>query len=451
MKFGGNVLSQETGIADTLAAIEKQKKIWDHLVVVTSAQSGITDALHQIVQIAVAGERNAVRQDVASLREIHIQAATNALGNSPHLHTLLKELDTLFFNLLDDCDIIRQKAQIDPALADRIVAMGERFMTRIIAIAGRAQGLQCVALDADKLIITDDRHSHARPVTSLSLQRLNQNLIPLLEQGIIPIVTGYIGANEKGAVTTLGRGGSDYSATYLASLLMADEVWFFSDVAGLMSADPEIVPNARVLPTSSYRNVSEMARYGARLIHPHAIEPLIQASIPLRIRSLDDQEHTGTYIYSHQEPIKERIHAVTQAVGLQIIGPGRSNLTEVCNRLVSQHLHDDLQPSLQVDTHDGSLIVYIAPTSINQDTFYNTIEMLQNYDDSDEWDVTRVKVVAVIGNLTITDHIYIMQALEDANLAPSAFGYGAHGSLLIALRPADAIAALTSIHKLIQR
>jgi len=449
IKFGGNVLSHDNGIIDALDAIDIQQHIWDNIIIVTSAFSGITDALHNVVQVAVQGSRNEMRQDIASIRELHIQSARLILGDSQEYQTLLTELDTLFFNLLDDCDLLHDKQQYDPAIADRIVAMGERFISRIMAATARKRQLQCVALDADKFIITDDRHSNARPIMALSQQRLEQDLVPLLEQNIIPIVTGYIGANQKGLVTTLGRGGSDYSATYLGALLMADEVWFFTDVDGLMSADPEYVQNARVLPTSSYREVSEMARYGAKVLHPHAIEPIIQAHIPLRIRSLEHPENTGTYIFSHQEAAEHRIHAVTQAIGLQIIGPSQSNLTEVCNRLISQHLNDDMQPSLQIDVYQGNLIVYVAPTSANKNAFYKVIEVLQNYEGNDDWHVTKVTIIAVIGNLILEDHIQILSILNQHDIQPSAFGFGQNGTFLLALTPEDATLAMNHIHTLI--
>ena len=451
MKFGGNVLGTPTGIREALEIIAAQQNIWDDIVIVTSALSSVTDALYNIVQTAQNGSPNAFRADVAELREMHRETASFSVSNPDALRSLLQELDVLFFNLLDDCDLIRQKSLADPAVADRVVAMGEMFVTRIAAAGGRERGLKCAALDASRLIITDDRFGNARPINSLSQQALETNLLPLLDRGIIPIVTGYMGANERGEVTTLGRGGSDYSATYLGALLAADEVWFFSDVDGLMSADPAVVPKARMIPTSSYREVAEMARFGARVLHPRAIEPLIQANIPLRIRSVTDPGNTGTYIFNHTPPQEFRIHAITQARGLLVNGTSQSNMTEVCNRLISQYINDDIQPTLQVDVHSGSHVVYVAPTSANQEKFHESIKHLQSYDSGMAWQAESMTVIAVIGALNQDDHIEILKTLSKANIKPELFGSGSEGVFLLVVSADAAEAALNHLHKLIQK
>lgn len=449
MKFGGHVLSRETGIRDALEVIATQRPIWDNLVVVISALRGVTDALHTIVDTARSGNQSALRADIASLRGVHIEAAHFTISNPRLLESLLQELDVLFFNLLDTCDLIRRQGQNNPALADRVVAMGEMWVTRLVAAAGREMGLDCVSMDASRLIITDDRHANARPITSLSQQFLDQNLLPLLQRGIVPIITGYLGANKKGEVTTLGRGGSDFSATYLASLLGATEVWFFSDVDGLMTADPDAVPGAHVLAVSSYREVAQMAKFGTRLLHPLAMEPLMQAHISLRIRPLNPPDSSGTFIYAHRDPQVNRIHAVTQALGVCILGQSQSNLTEVCNRLISQYLNDDIQPSLQVDTYAGCRVVYVAPTTANPEDFFKGVDQLQQYDSGDEWEVDQVTVVAVIGALTLEDHIMVFGVLAAAGITPLVIGQGSPDVLLLVVMPDQAETALNAVHTLI--
>lgn len=448
IKLGGNALGNNGGIPEALNVIASQSKIWDQVVVVTSALSGVTDALHSIVQTAASGAQSELRHDLAVLREMHLEAAHQALGRTSDLQTLYTELDTLFFNLIDDCDVILQKRQAAPSMADRVVATGEKFITRIVAAAGRSRGLRCVAMDAERFIITDDRHANARPITSLSEKFMAQNLLPVLQRQIIPIITGYVGASEQGAVTTLGRGGSDYSATYLGALLQADEIWFFTDVDGLMSADPDIVPTAHVLATSSYREVAEMAHFGAKVMHPRAIEPLMNTHIPLRIRPLAAPEKSGTYIYYNDSP-NYRIHAVTQVNAVKITGPSQSNLVEACNRLLSQRLNDDIQPTLQMELRAESMAVYIAPTSANREAFFNLVDFLRTSDANPDWQVEAVMVIAVIGALRVEDHLAVFKALIKAEITPSAFGQGPRGALVLALRPDEAERALNAIHYLI--
>lgn len=451
IKFGGNVLGSESGIHDALKVIASQRPIWDNLVVVTSALSGVTDALHSIVQTAESGDQNAVRTEIAHLRALHTDAARYALSNPQQLEVLLRELDNLFFDLLDDYELIRQKRQASPQLADRVVAMGERLITRIIAAAARAQNQKCVALDASSIIVTDDRHSNARPIFNLSKHNIEQNLMPLLKHKIIPVVTGYIGATQQGAITTLGRGGSDYSATYLGALLSADEIWLFSDVEGLMSADPAVVKEARVLSTSSYAEVAEMAYFGAKVLHPRAIEPLIQYNIPLRIRSIGRLDVPGTYICDYTQPRENRIHAVTEVDAVMVAGPSQSNIAQACNRLLSQYLLEEIQPTLQVEAHSQSSLVYIAPTNANRAAFNNCIYQIKTYESGDEWQVTEVVVVAVIGNLQLEDYVAVLRSLTTIGITPLTFGQGPGSVLLITVLPEEAHNVLVRIHSLIVR
>ncbi|MFP4321080.1 MAG: aspartate kinase [Anaerolineales bacterium] len=449
IKFGGNVLASAAGIQETLEIIQTQYEIWDSMVVVTSALVGVTDQLYEIAQTAAYSDEKTLRGQIAELRRLHIAAAQRAVQDPDRRANLLSALDSLFFDLIEDCAEVQKQRAADPAQVDQIVAMGERLVVRIVAAAGREAEMDCVPLDGNHLIITDDRHSNARPNTPLSKQHIEQNLVPLLGRGFVPVVTGYIGANEKGAITTLGRGGSDYSATYLAAILGAMEVWFFTDVEGLMSADPAVVPGAQVLPTSSYHEVAEMARFGARVLHPLAIEPLVQQQIPLRIRSLHLPNSSGTYIYDHTDTQTQRLHAITQALAVRVVGPRGSNMTEVCSRLVLRWLNDEIQPSLQVENNAGNMVIYVAPTSVNQERFYKFIDQLQQYESGDMWDVEVVNVLAFIGPLSIADHIRILDVLNDANIVPVAFAQGVGGAFLVAVPPTAAQVAIQHAHQLI--
>ncbi len=451
IKLGGAVLGQDHAIQDAIKIITAQHAIWGHVVVVTSALSGVTNKLYNIVQSAESENLNQVRAEMAELRKLHIYTAEQAIKNSRLLETLVRELDQIFFNAMDDCESLMRKNQAKAPLSDRIVAIGEQLIIRILATAARAQGLKCVAVDTTRVIVTDDRHSNARPIFNLSKQNIEQNIMPLLQHKIVPIVTGYIGATEKGAVTTLGRGGSDYSATYLGALLQADEVWFFTDVEGLMSADPALVKSARVLPTSSYREVAEMALFGAQVLHPRAVEPLIQHNIPLRIRSFKNPTHLGTYICDHTPPRDHRIHAVSQVPAVLVEGPGHSNLVEACNRLFSTFISDDIQPTLQLGINASTMLIYVAPTSANQELFRQAVQRLKNDATSNDWRIQEVMVIAVIGNLILEDNIAILRALARAEVSAEAFGQGPSGAALVVVPPERADAALSSIHNLASR
>ncbi|NJL94535.1 MAG: aspartate kinase [Anaerolineae bacterium] len=247
----------------------------------------------------------------------------------------------------------------------------------------------------------------------------------------------------------MGRGGSDYSATYLGALLKADEIWFFTDVDGLMTADPEVISNARVIPSSSYAEIAEMAHFGARVVHPRAMEPLMKQGIPLRIRSVDHLGVTGTYIFANTAPTDHRIHAVTHVRGIVVHGPTQSNMAEACNRVLSSFLLDEIEPTLQAQTYGSSLLVYLVPTSANRFSFDSYLQQLRNYDTGDDWRVNEVIILAVIGSLRLVDMAQVLTALAAANIQPIAFGQGQRGVFMVCITPQELNSALQTIHRLI--
>ena len=177
---------------------------------------------------------------------------------------------------------------------DTISSLGERMNARIVAARLRQMGLHSEAIDATELIVTDRRFQHAAPLMDATRARIQARLLPLLEAGVVPVVTGFIGATEDGITTTLGRGGSDYSASILGAALDADEVWTWTDVDGVMTADPRIVPDARVIPELSYSEVGELAYFGAKVLHPKTIPPGRRARHPAV-----GQEHLQPHLSRH--------------------------------------------------------------------------------------------------------------------------------------------------------
>jgi aspartokinase len=173
-------------------------------------------------------------------------------------------------------------------------------------------------------------------------------------------------------------------------------------------------------------------------------------NIPLRIRAFGENPSNGTYINAYPDPQENRIHAVSQALGLRIIGATHSNMVEVCNRLLAQYLNDEIQPTLQTDTYAGTMVVYVAPTSSNQESFYSAIQHLQSYDSDQDWQVEQVMIIAVVGNLTLAEHMQILKQLHQAHLSPLAFGQGSQNVFLLVMENRHAAPAMQQIHKLIK-
>ncbi len=182
-----------------------------------------------------------------------------------------------------------------------------------------ARGIPAEAIDATELIVTTGDFGNAVPIQPQTSQRTQARLGPLLESGVVAVVTGFIGATESGATTTLGRGGSDYSGAILGAALEADEVAIYTDVDGVMTTDPRLVRDARVIDALSYAEMSELAYFGAKVLHPRAVRPVVERGIPLRIRNTFNPAHPGTLVVQQIAPGGRAIKAVTSIKGMSII------------------------------------------------------------------------------------------------------------------------------------
>src|SRR5437773_10853432 len=213
----------------------------------------------------------------------------------------MKKADLVVTQLLDELENVLGGivllAEVTPKSLDYLLSFGERLSTPIVSYA-----LQDISIKSEHLtgrevgILTDSNFGEARPLMDTTKLRVAHKLTPILKDRVVPVVTGFIGADQNGITTTIGRGGSDYTATIIASSIKADEVWLWSDVNGLMTADPKIVRDAKVLKEVSFAEAMEMALFGAKYIHPRALEPILEAKIPIRIRNTLNVNHRGTLI-----------------------------------------------------------------------------------------------------------------------------------------------------------
>jgi aspartate kinase len=283
MKFGGTSVADAQRITHVAGLI--QAAATQHAVVpVVSAMDQVTEMLLDLAEAAAAG--NALQTE-ALLRNVHDKhlAAAYALGAQGEVTGLLDRLDALARGVL-------ALEELTPRARDAIVAYGERLSCAMLAhaLGGRA-------LDGREAgIVTDDHFGEADPLMDLSMYQVAQSLGPALERGDRFVVTGFVAANQHGVTSTLGRGGSDYTATILGAALKADEIWIYSDVDGLMTADPRSVADARLLAGLSFAEAVEMGKFGAKSMHPRALEPAAAHSVPVRMRSTFKPEHPGTLI-----------------------------------------------------------------------------------------------------------------------------------------------------------
>ena len=207
-----------------------------------------------------------------------------------------------------------------PRALDAVAGLGERMSVRLLAAVLESRGLAAQFVEATQLIVTDTHFQAAHPDFNATTRQTRQVLDPILAQGRVAVVTGFIAANAEGVITTLGRGGSDYSAAILGAVLPSDEVWIWSDVDGVMSADPRLVSQARTIPQLTYREISELAYFGAKVVHPKTIRPVIEAGIGLLIRNTFNPQHPGTRLIADDAAHDNgKVKAVTAIHGQRLI------------------------------------------------------------------------------------------------------------------------------------
>src|SRR5258708_5017947 len=265
-KFGGTSVGSPAAIEAVakIVAAEKGERI-----VVVSATSGTTDALVKAAEQAAAGDAAAAQKAIERLAEQHKNLAADLLGvQGAEALTEIGELTERTIALLRSVALLRE---CSPRSSDAILSYGERVSAPIVAATLTARGVPSEALSAEGLLITDDAFGHANPILELTRERVETQLLPRMRYGTVPVVTGFVASTADGVTTTLGRGRSDYSAAVLAAALGARECRIFTDVSGVMSADPRIVPDAQPLPELSYAEAAELSYFGAKVIHPRTV------------------------------------------------------------------------------------------------------------------------------------------------------------------------------------
>ncbi|MBC7646314.1 MAG: aspartate kinase, partial [Pseudopedobacter sp.] len=292
MKFGGTLMGSSSAIKHSASLVASSVRGGRAVVVVPSAMSGATDILLKIASSAEGGDIPFANDEISILRQRHLNTAheLGAAANSSTVEKLLGLLEQLF-QTVHGIGLLRE---LSSRSKDLIVSFGERLSAPLMALALEGQGVRALDLTGGQAgLVTNDDFGNARPLPE-AYTRIPERLEGLFQQNITPVVTGFIGETLKGVITTLGRGGSDYTATILGAALNADEVWTWKDVDGVMTTDPRLVPEARNLEHLSYAEIMEMAYFGAKVLHPLAVTPLQDKGIPLRDKSAADPSFPGT-------------------------------------------------------------------------------------------------------------------------------------------------------------
>ena len=337
MKFGGTSVGDAACIA-RVAQIVRDAARERPVVAVVSAMSGVTNRLIEAANRAAAGDGDQALAIFAALREQHKTALASLIRDDAKRAQVAARLEKIFDEGERLCKCTAMLKELTPRALDAISSLGERLSAPMVAGAIEELGARSESVEATELIVTDSSHGGADPLMDRTRERSEARLRPLLEQGVIPVVTGFIGATKGGILTTLGRGGSDYSATILGAALGAGEVIICTDVDGVMTADPRLVPEARTIPEISYREASELAYFGAKVLHPKTLHAVAQAGIPVWIRNSFAPERTGTKITPKGRSNGGGVKALTAIRDVALItigGPGIVGVPDVVGRTFS--------------------------------------------------------------------------------------------------------------------
>jgi len=461
MKFGGSTVGTTTALPQVVSIILQEFERWEHLIIVVSALDGVTDALIEAAHLAQLGNRRGYRRIVATIRTRHLALVEQLPLKEEERSALKADIDHLLFDMLDVCQTLSEPSSVNLPVAehiDAIISTGERLSARVIAALLRQNGVRGVALDAFDLIITDDVFGNANPNIARTRERVQANLMPLLERNLVPVITGFIGSTPSGKPTTLGRGGSDFTASLLAICTESSELWIWADVDGMMSADPREIDDAHVIDELSYTEVAELTYFGARILHTRMVAPLREQNIPLCVKNVFKPQRVGTRIHTNAPDFPPQIKAITSSQSIGLTSTHNADMNELLN-VVNQSLYQTIgsKPDVLMTAQSphARFLCFVVPTSAGPDALRNISMGLEKslLDNDLAWTIAPVTIITAIGTrLNDSPRLMgeVLVALDDIPVLAISQG-ATHSSLSLVVAPHDADRALRRIHNIIQR
>ncbi len=461
MKFGGTSVGSVEAMTLVIDIIQQSRHSWPRLVVVASALNGVTNLLIDSANRAALGDREAFRPAVAELHQRHAEMIQGLISDPVRKAQIEQDINLLIEDFSSRCQAIGILGEATPRALDTIAGLGERMSVRVLAAALNHHGTPAEAVDATRLIVTDSQFQSAHPSLEATTVKSRQVLEPILAQGRVVVATGFIAANTEGVTTTLGRGGSDYSAALLGAALQADDVWIWTDVDGVMTADPRLVPDARTISVLSFREVSELAYFGAKVLHPKTIRPVIEAGVGLRVCNTFNPEHPGTRIVAElPAPATGVIKAVTAIRGLQLItleGRGMLGVPGVAARTFNTVAATGTSVPLISQASSEQSICFAVPIESTrsvlaglQSTFAQEIA---SRDIDRVWATEEVVIITVVGaGMRSTPGVAgrVFQALGEKSVNVIAIAQGSSEvAISMTVDAADTRSALQILHTLI--
>ena len=399
MKFGGTSVGSADAIRQVADIVKSHYRLQP--LVVVSAMSKVTDTLRSIAEEACKGHDP--KELIQTVRLRHKEAIEALIATEERASIL-----SVCFNMIDElekiCHGIMLLQELSSRSIDLVSSFGERLSAPIISAALRTNDVPSVPIDARDYIKTDERHTEAEVDFPETRVRLSKGLNPLIDDGQVPVITGFVGSTSDGVTTTLGRGASDYTASIVGSALQSDEIWIWTDVNGAMTADPRIVADARVMENISYHEAAELSYFGAKVLHPKTMLPAVKQQIPIRIKNTFNPAEQGTLISADTMPTAMGVKAVTSIDRLCLImieGSGLIGTPDTPARLfktTAEHkipiimitqASSEHDICLLINETDGNQIVPALKTEFRHELALGSLEEISAQPD--------LAVVAVVG------------------------------------------------------
>jgi aspartate kinase len=315
MKFGGTSVEDSTAFRRVAAIVAA--RLDSHPVVVVSAMSGMTDALLRSVSMAAEGHSQEASESLQPLFDRHLAVADQLLSPE-QVARFREEIDRARSEIFPLLDSLTGDGNEQPALQDAVLSFGEQLSSKLLTEILRAEGVDAVAIDARICIVTDAEHGAASPLPA-TVSQTRFVLENVLRDSRVPVLGGFFGATVEGKTTTLGRGGSDYTAAIIGAALSAREIQIWTDVTGVLTADPRVVADAMTIRRLSYSEAAELAYFGAKVLHPKTIQPAVEGEIPVRICNSRAPEEFGTLVCSETDTATQTVKAIAHKTGITTV------------------------------------------------------------------------------------------------------------------------------------
>jgi len=468
MKFGGTSVGTAQAMAQTAQIVKEARQAWPRVIVVTSAISGATNLLLDSAAQAAKGNLQTLQEAEKSLFADHEKIINAQVTQAERRAQLKKKIKAFVGDFGNLCRAMAVLGEASPRALDAVASLGERMNVYVLAGVIESLGVAAQAIESTELIVTNAHFQNAHPDFDATRVHVHAKLDPILDKDIVPVTTGFIGATPDGIITTLGRGGSDYSAAILGSVLPADEVWIWTDVDGVMTTDPRIVKEARTIYEITYNEVAELAYYGAKVLHPKTIRPVIEAGIGLRICNTFNPSHPGTRLIanppSNGKPhnggqVVKAVTAIRKQRLVTIEGRGMLGVPGVAARAFSAVASTGTSVPLITQASSEQSICFAVPgeaalpvLTALQNVFAREIE---DEDIDRVWMTEDVSIITVVGvgmrhTPGIAGQVFSQLGKNNTNILAIAQG-SSEVSISMIVDAIDTEAAVKALHELIAK